>query len=316
MTQKEENLLYSIKFDIPKNKKITPAEFVKGMEIALNSLEEFNHAIVSGIGDDTIQVVSYIEELEGGSIIYKLRDKIFQAKKGLEKVSDEEIEEFSKQPRQKSLAYVLKKSKTFAIAAMNKVAPDEDFEERKMRIINPIVKEIEDHNKKFQDGQMELGTIKLNQDKLLLSVSHMSDASKALDGAISFSEDADMKEQLPVAQDFHFSPRAKEEIKYEDKILSENESEDYLVLLTPNYKENCKWVFEYGEEQIHCDIKDQKFWTEILTRTRSTKARDVYKVKRKVIKLLVNGKQKKQHEILEVLGIEDETKLFRNENDN
>ncbi len=111
MTQKEENLLYSIKFDIPKNKKITPAEFVKGMEIALNSLEEFNHAIVSGIGDDTIQVVSYIEELEGGSIIYKLRDKIFQAKKGLEKVSDAEIEEFSKQPRQKSLAYVLKKEK-------------------------------------------------------------------------------------------------------------------------------------------------------------------------------------------------------------
>lgn len=315
MTQKEENLLYSIKFDIPKNKKITPSEFVKSMEIALNSLEEFNHAIVSGIGDDSIQVVSYIEELEGGSIIYKLRDKIFQAKKGLEKVSDEEIEEFSKQPRQKSLAYVLKKSKALAIAAMNKVAPDEDFEERKMRIINPIIKEIEDHNKKFQDGQMELETVKLNQDKLLLSVSNMSDASKALDGAISFSEDGDMKEQLPVAQDFHFSPRAKQELWHEDTILSENESEDFLILLTPNYKEDCKWVFEDGEEQIHCDIKDPKFWDEILTRTRSTKARDVYKVRRKVIKSLVNGRQKKQHEILEVLEVTEEGKLFRGENE-
>lgn len=314
MTKKEENLLYSIKFDIPKNKKITPAEFVKSMEIALNSLEEFNHAIVSGIGDDSIQVVSYIEELEGGSIIYKLRDKVFQVKKGLEKVSDQEIEEFSKQPRQKSLAYVLKKSKAFAIAAMNKVAPDEDFEERKMRIINPIIKEIEEHNKKFQDGQMELGTVKLNQDKLLLSISHISDASRSLDGAISFAEDGEMKEQLPVAQDFHFSPRAKQEIKHEDKILSENESEDYLILLTPNYKEDCKWVFEDGEEQIHCDIKDQKFWAEILSRTRSTKARDVYKVRRKVTKSLVNGKQKKQHEILEVLEVTEEGKLFVDEN--
>ena len=67
--QPNKDSLYSIKFDIPKEKRISPSDFTRSMEIILSSLEEFNHSIVTGTGDNTIQVISYIEELEGGNSI-------------------------------------------------------------------------------------------------------------------------------------------------------------------------------------------------------------------------------------------------------
>ena len=51
------------KFDIPKNKKIASAEFAKGVEIAPNSLREFNHGILSGIRYEAIKMVFILMEL-------------------------------------------------------------------------------------------------------------------------------------------------------------------------------------------------------------------------------------------------------------
>ena len=71
----EQDLIYNIIFDIPKEGKIEVNKFVEGMKECLMALEEINHAIVGSI-DNTIQVVSYIEALEAGSFIYKLKDKV------------------------------------------------------------------------------------------------------------------------------------------------------------------------------------------------------------------------------------------------
>lgn len=69
------DLVYSLIFDIPQEGQIEVNKFVEGMKDCLSALEEINYAIVGSI-DSSIQVVSYIEALEAGSIKYDLKDDI------------------------------------------------------------------------------------------------------------------------------------------------------------------------------------------------------------------------------------------------
>lgn len=75
-----QDLIYSLIFDLPKEGGIEVNKFVEGMKDCLVALEEISHTIIDSI-DNTIQVVSYIEELKAGSIEYKLQDKINENKK-------------------------------------------------------------------------------------------------------------------------------------------------------------------------------------------------------------------------------------------
>lgn len=83
----EQNLTYSIIFDIPKDP-ISVDEFAKGMQETLSSLEEINNAIACGI-NTSIKVVSYIENIEAGSIKFKLKDaaKLGKDKEAIEILS-------------------------------------------------------------------------------------------------------------------------------------------------------------------------------------------------------------------------------------
>jgi hypothetical protein len=67
------NSTYSIIFDIPQGCK--PQEFFEDVKCFLSALEDFNHSLISGV-DDTIFVVSVIEDIEKGSLVVKLREFI------------------------------------------------------------------------------------------------------------------------------------------------------------------------------------------------------------------------------------------------
>ena len=87
----EQDLVYNIIFDIPKEGQIEVNKFTEGMKDCLMALDEINHAIAGSV-DNTIQVVSYIEALESGSLIYKLKDKIKNNVKEEDTLENEEQE--------------------------------------------------------------------------------------------------------------------------------------------------------------------------------------------------------------------------------
>ncbi len=165
---------YCIKFDTPKN--ITALEFSRKMNAFLEEIDSFNHSIVNGI-DETYTVASYVEDFETGSVKWWLLDK-------LQKVDDKAIEKFTNNPVKTTIAGILKFAKIKAIEGLQNNLTKE---ERKIKIINPIIEEIEKRKSDLQINELS-PPIKFNEDKMFSSLSRMSIISNSLDGKVSFIE--------------------------------------------------------------------------------------------------------------------------------
>jgi hypothetical protein len=311
ITQDKQNW-YCIKFDVPKDKNITALEFSQKMNAFLEQINEFNHSIVNGI-DETYTVASYVEDFESGSVKWWLLDK-------LNKVDDKAIDKFVDSPIKTTIAGILKISKKKAIQYLG----SDDFkqiplEERKMKIINPIVEEIEskkdDLNRNVLSPQ-----INIDEERLLKSLSNMSEISKELEENISFIDDySNQDEQITISKDFSYDDIASNpniEEKEEEKLLqSTNEIEDIYTLLTPTSKEDCKWELDDNGSKIKCVIEDTDFFNKYRSNQEKLGGNEKLKIKMKIETFLEGDKIKKEYTILKVLEKIPDRNLFNWQDD-
>lgn len=69
-----QNTKYCLKFDLPEKNQMTSSEFMDSMSNVLIGFEELNQSLMTGISSE-LNVVSYIEDIEHGSIKIWLKDK-------------------------------------------------------------------------------------------------------------------------------------------------------------------------------------------------------------------------------------------------
>jgi hypothetical protein len=307
---KQDDLSYSIIFDVPENK-IEVSKFVEGMQDCLVALEEINQSIVSGI-DTSIQVVSYIEKLSAGSVDFELKDEV---KNKNEKKADKTIEavgagvaaacgDFSG-----AVVLLLKRAKT---AIFNIISKKISNNQKKEEIKGEIEKQFKESN-----INNELKGYYLDEDRLNKAIKHFAKGVKKTGDNVFYQPNKDIAKQKidsSLAEEEYLNNeniQQENEIE-EEKILSESISEnDPLILLTLTYKKNCKWKFEDAGEEIFCDIEDDEFINKVNNREIATRSRDVFKVNRKITKILnKKGEIKPKHTILKVLDITEEKNLL------
>jgi len=289
---------YCIKFDVPKNKNMTALEFSRKMNDFLEQINEFNHSIVGGI-DDTYTVASYIEDFEAGSVKWWLLDK-------LNKIDDKAIDKFVASPIKTTIAGILKISKKEAIEYLSKDSGSESPHEREMKIINPIIKEIE--SKESQLGRNVLSPrINIDKNRLLKSLSTMARISKELDENVFFIDDYNNQaKQIAISKNFEYSENlaAKSLEEEEGKVVAENIVDKILILLTPTAKENCMWEFE-DESKIKCAIEDEQFFNDYKDGKIALHGREIMKVKLKTVQKLLEGNKIKNEYFALKLEITD-----------
>ena len=312
-TQNRENW-YCIKFDVPKDKNITALEFSQKMNAFLEQIDEFNHSIITGI-DDTYTVASYVEDFESGSVKWWLLDK-------LNKIDDRAIDKFVETPIKTTIAGILKKSKRKAIEYLG----NDDFkkipiEEKKMKIITPIIEEIESKQKDLGNNIL-LPQININEEKLLKSLSNMSEISKELEENISFIDDYNFQDkQITIPKDFAYDDVAtnveteqenivEEEAKDNRLLQNINEIQDIYTLLTPTSKEDCKWELEDNGSKIKCTMEDAEFFNKYCSNQEKLGGNEKLKIKMRIETFLEADKIKKEYSILKIIEKIPDKNLF------
>ena len=256
---KDKKNWYCIKFDVPKNRNITALEFSKKMNLFLEQINEFNHSIVNGI-DDTYTVASYIEDFESGSIKWWLLDK-------LNKIDDKAIEKFVDSPIKNTIAGILKLSKKKTIEYLsNNDYQQISVEERKMKIINPIIEEIELKQEELNKNILIPKAIKIDENRLLNSLCKMSKISRELEENISFISDYDnQSEQIIISKnlnnDYFINTQSVNETKSEE--LSSKEYEHIFSIVSCVFKKRNKWRLFDGNNEINAFISDNSFLNDI-----------------------------------------------------
>jgi hypothetical protein len=310
--QEDKKNWYCIKFDVPKNKNITALEFSQKMNFFLEQVNEFNHSIVNGI-DDTYTVASYVEDFESGSVKWWLVDK-------LNKVDDKAIDKFVNSPIKTTIAGILKISKTKAIELLSNDFKKIPFEERKMKIINPINEEIESKQEELNRNVLS-PKIRIDETRLLKSLSHMSEISRELEGNVSFIDDYNNQEkQTIIAKDFNYSDVVNvgniEEAEEEKLLQSTNTIEDIYTLLTPTSKEDYKWEFDDNGSKIKCTMEDKEFFNKYLNKQEKLGGNENLKIKMKVETFLQGNKVKKEYTVLKVIEKIPDRNLFNYQDSN
>jgi hypothetical protein len=306
---KDKQNWYCIKFDVPKNKNITALEFSQKMNSFLEQINEFNHSIVSGT-DETYTVTSYIEDFESGSIKWWLSDK-------LSKVDDKAIDKFVDSPIKTTIAGILKVCKKKSIEYLS----SSDFkqnspEERRMKIINPIIQEIGSKQEELNRNILS-PKISIDENRLLKSLSNMSKISKELEENVSFIDSYELQEkQVRIFKDFNYNEATKEQLSEEETEEKDwqttNEIIDIYTLLTPTSKEDCKWELEENDSKIKCKIEDLAFFNQYKLNQVKLGGNEKLKVKMKIETFLEkrSNEIKKEYTILEVIEVFEEKNLF------
>lgn len=310
--QEDKKNWYCIKFDVPKNKNITALEFSQKMNFFLEQVNEFNHSIVNGI-DDTYTVASYVEDFESGSVKWWLVDK-------LNKVDDKAIDKFVNSPIKTTIAGILKVSKTKAIEFLSDDFKQFPFEERKLKIINPINEEIESKQEELNRNVLS-PKIRIDETRLLKSLSNMSEISRELEGNVSFINDYNNQEkQITIAKDFNYSDVVNmgniEEAEEEKLLQSTNTIEDIYTLLTPTSKEDYKWEFDDSGSKIKCTMEDKEFFNKYLNKQEKLGGNENLKIKMKVETFLQGNKVKKEYTVLKVIEKIPDRNLFNYQDSN
>jgi hypothetical protein len=305
---------YCIKFDVPRNRNITALEFSKKMNSFLEQINEFNHSIVNGI-DDTYTVASYIEDFESGSIKWWLLDK-------LNKIDDTAIDKFVDSPIKTTIAIILKTSKKKAIDRLN----SDDYkqlspEERKIKIINPIIEEIESKKEAFDENFLIPKDIRIDEDRLLKSLAKMSEISRELEENVSFINDYDNQdEQIIISKDLNYNDFINTsniaELEEQRILQSTNIIEDVYILLTPTSKDDCKWEFDDNGSKIKCTMKDIDFFNKYCSNQEKLGGNEKLKIRMKIETFLENNKIKKEYTILEIIEKIPDRTLFNWQNIN
>jgi hypothetical protein len=299
------NLIYSLIFDIPKEGQIEVNKFVEGMKDCLSALEEINHAIVGSI-DSTIQVISYIEALEAGSIKYDLKDDIKNKK------ADDVIE--------------LVGATTIGIATGDwsglilitlKEAKNKLFEINNQRLENK-----EKERQICEAMRMELNKSNLNNElkgylldekKLLNAVKHFAKGVKKTGNNVFWQKSQnDKKIQLDSTLANEDSDDLQEDHQEEMVKQNENIVTDIYILLTPTSKEDCLWELYDGSAKVKAKMEDKKFFNDYINNDIKLGGDEKLKIRMKIETYTERKKIKKEYTILEVeiLEIGKQSKLL------
>jgi hypothetical protein len=258
-------------------------------------------------------VASYVEDFESGSVKWWLVDK-------LNKVDDKAIDKFVNSPIKTTIAGILKISKTKAIELLSNDFKKIPFEERKMKIINPINEEIESKQEELNRNVLS-PKIRIDETRLLKSLSHMSEISRELEGNVSFIDDYNNQEkQTIIAKDFNYSDVVNvgniEEAEEEKLLQSTNTIEDIYTLLTPTSKEDYKWEFDDNGSKIKCTMEDKEFFNKYLNKQEKLGGNENLKIKMKVETFLQGNKVKKEYTVLKVIEKIPDRNLFNYQDSN
>jgi len=274
---------YCVKFDIKKEDGITPQDFLAGMHDVLLNLEAFNHAIINSF-DETMQVVSYIEELEGGSIKIWIRDK-------LKLIEDKDIDRFVNNPIKTTISSLLKKSKNIAIEKLGNESNND--------IVNAINDNIKDSN-----VENPLTGISLDKEKLLIALSNISKGSKRLKGRVAIIFDYNNQEEsmknIPTNFEYTQENELLNEATQTDDIQKPFECK--LRIKKPDLDGKSKWEC-YWNKKISVTIKDEEFINKVKSGL-PVSSKTVLKVNLEIInKIDNNGDIIENAEIYNVINV-------------
>ena len=215
---------------------MTGADFFEAMSNVLIGFEELNQSLLTGISSE-LNVVSYIEDIETGSIRLWLKDQL----KGL---SDDDIRDLSSSVP--TLPFWLIKAKNFLIETTNHKDSDEEKVEKIVNGVNGLLDDIEQTDAQEDWLQKE----KWDRNATFRAIKKITQSSQKLDEVIYIDND---KQEHKIVGTFNYeesgeSTETENEIRAQVELLS-------MHKITERATQK-KWCFRYGGQRIDVDISE------------------------------------------------------------
>jgi hypothetical protein len=258
---REEDLVYSIIFDLPKNNNgelepINLDDFLFGVNDFLSGLQDFNNAIINANAGD-IEVISYIQELASGSIKIKLKDFIkvtpnllnslkstVKDNKELSIVAGADIVQGN------FTALILLLSKVRDSYLLSKKNIEMDEENNKKYLLEKINKIIEPEVLNLQKQGITIQ--KIDEEQLLQSINKMYNGIKKTQNNV-FYQSKDSEEKIKIEPVFEISNNLNLDSSIKKKTVQAE-----IRIIKPDLEKKSKWGI-YWNKHIKCNIIDKVF---------------------------------------------------------
>lgn len=274
-----ENDRYCIKFDLPTKEKVTASQFIKGMENLLEGFEEFTDTLLKS-SHIKLEVLSYIEDIEKGSIKLWLRDKI-------KDISDDDIRDLTS--FLPTLPFFLIKAKKVVIKWINTQESAENKQEGLEKDLQDIINNPSLPNK-------TLFPKRINKTKIFEAAEKISDALPDLANVTFIDTEG---EELPIKGKFPFK---------KNSINEEEITEETIQTITTNIKirkanfnkKAKKWEFDFLGNKHKVDISNEDVKSYLLSV--GLHAGDVFKVSMEIKEIRDSDNNiKVEYKILKIL---------------
>lgn len=232
----KQNPKYAVVFDLPDKGGISGSDFFTLMSDVLIGFEELNQSLLTGISSE-LKVVSYVEDIENGSIKIWLRDS-------LESISDNDIRDVSS--RVPTLPFFLIKAKKVIIKCIDSRNSDSEKAKRIDAEIGYLLGKTEVDDRQQDWLQKE----KWDKNATKQAVARIVNGVKKMP-RVTFIDDT--KEPHEIKGDFSYqsldkTTESKSEITTKIELLS-------MHKITNRYPQK-KWRFRYRGEAIEIDISE------------------------------------------------------------
>jgi hypothetical protein len=288
---------YYIRFNFPKDGMIYQ-DYFSSIENVLNGFYNFEKEILKAF-NSKIELEIYIEDIKQGSLKIYLKNK-------LKNLSDEDIDNFVDQPIKTSIKFFLKKSRNKLISALEK----EDKKIIEGELITDLNEEIENFtkNNNFPNEKYLLfKNFKLIKNNIIKSCELIASGSYKLENKIFYNDTSD---------DIKNEKQVKGMKIYDNTsiIIIDDECDDFLKsinintciykLISPIFKEDCKWKFSDGDNKdFYCSVSDGEFLNKVKNREISIKDGDMYRVQVEIKTFVKKNKIENERNILKVMEI-------------
>jgi hypothetical protein len=286
----DNDLVYNIIFDIPKDGQIEVSKFIEGMKDCLMALEEINHAIIGGI-DSSIEVVSYIQALQGGSVIYKLKEVV---KQGPEIAI--------------ATAFAVNGDYGLAVELCLKGAKNIFFEINNQRLEKKEKeKTICEAIKQYVENSglsNELKGYYLDEKRLIKAAKHFASGVKKTNNNVFYQQN-DTTERIQI--DSSIADIAGEEEDFDPEKQEPSYVNGHIIIYAPvldRDQKKQKWKFKYNNRIESIDITKSDIAQRIFARGKIVIG-DTFKVKMEVIENQTNKGYKNEYKVIEVLEFKE-----------
>jgi len=231
-----ENNIYEIKIGFDKNNN-NPVLILEAIAEILKGFESINQ-VISNSMDNDIEAVSYLVDINSGSIILKLKDMI---KNKLENIDDDVLKNIAKS---KDLIGILcVKAKQAGIKALSN-NKDKTNKEKEKAILTSIEVILKNSNINF------LNYYPINSKQILKAFSDISNGSKKIENFET--EFIYGNNTIDISKNYNF---------IDTEIINETMKQEIdvnLLVRKPDYVGFSKWGFIF-DKNIEVEIKDEEF---------------------------------------------------------